>query len=547
MKLKNFARLYQIIRTFLIYGLDEILPHNRYTRPLRCWRKTLFWLHNQHPDKTYGERLRLALQELGVVWIKLGQMLSTRRDLFPAEIADQLALLQDQVEAYDGAIARAQIEQVLGGKLETWFDDFDPTALASASIAQVHTARFNASQPLAGKEVVLKVIRPNIEPAINADLNLMYMLASWIPKLNAEGYRLRATEVVQEYEKTLRDELDLRIEMQNAIQLRHNFDNSPMLYIPEMYPEFCHSNVIVMERIYGIPVSDIQALEQNGTNMKLLAERGVQVFFTQVFRDSFFHADMHPGNIFVNPQLPENPQYIGIDCGIVGRLNENDKRYLAESFVAFFNRDYRRVAEMHVKSGWTPKDTNIDQFEQAFRQVCEPIFAKPLSEISFGNVLLNLFNVAREFNMQVQPQLVLLQKTLLYIEGLGRQLYPQLDLWDTAKPFLQNWLNEQMGVKSLVKNLKQNFPYIREHLPDFPETLFNALQEQQIIRQQLIEINQKLAKQHQQRRKYICLALGAILLSSALLSQSFSLAISPWLTGGEFLASFILLYQAWKK
>ena len=343
------------------------------------------------------------------MWIKLGQMLSTRRDLFPPEIADELALLQDQVDPFDGKLARAEIEWALGGQLETWFDDFDENALASASIAQVHTAKFNASQPLAGQEVVLKVIRPNIQQVIDADLALMYRLAGWIPRLSAEGHRLRPVEVVREYEKTLRDELDLRREMANAIQLRANFENSPMLYVPQMYSDFCHKNVIVMERIYGIPVSDVATLEQNGTNMKLLAERGVQVFFTQVFRDSFFHADMHPGNIFVNPQHPEDPQYIGIDCGIVGRMNDHDKRYLAESFVAFFNRDYRRVAQMHVESGWTPADTNIDEFEQAFREVCEPIFAKPLSEISFGHVLLNLFNVAREFNMQVQPQLVLLQ------------------------------------------------------------------------------------------------------------------------------------------
>lgn len=301
-------------------------------------------------------------------------------------------------------------------------------------------------------------------------------------------------EVVQEYEKTLRDELDLRREMANAIQLRANFENSPMLYIPEMYPQFCHKILIVMERIYGIPVSNVSELEANGTNMKLLAERGVQVFFTQVFRDSFFHADMHPGNIFVNPEHPEDPQYIGIDCGIVGRLNEHDKRYLAESFVAFFNRDYRRVAQMHVESGWTPQNTNIDNFEQAFREVCEPIFAKPLSEISFAQVLLNLFNVAREYNMEVQPQLVLLQKTLLYIEGLGRQLYPQLDLWDTAKPFLQNWLDEQVGIKAFSKTFKQKLPYWREQLAELPENLTEALLQQKIIAKELTDINQTLKR-----------------------------------------------------
>ncbi|PJG83612.1 ubiquinone biosynthesis regulatory protein kinase UbiB [Caviibacterium pharyngocola] len=510
MKPNDIFRLYHILRTFLIYGIDEALPRNRYTRPLRCWRKTLFWLRNRHQGKPLGERLRLALQELGPVWIKLGQMLSTRRDLFPPEIADELALLQDQVAPFDGKQARALIEQALGGKLETWFTEFDENALASASIAQVHTAKFNSTQQFAGKDVVIKVLRPDIQPQIDADLSWMYKLAGWIPRLSAEGHRLRATEVIREYEKTLRDELDLRTEAANAVTLRNNFLDSPMLYIPQMYADFCHQNVIVMERIYGIPVSDIDALERNGTDMKLLAERGVQVFFTQVFRDSFFHADMHPGNIFVNPQHPENPQYIGIDCGIVGKLNDNDKRYLAESFVAFFNRDYRRVAQMHINAGWTPEDTDIDEFEQAFREVCEPIFAKPLSEISFGQVLMNLFNVAREFNMQVQPQLVLLQKTLLYIEGLGRQLYPQLDLWDTAKPFLQNWLNEQMGVKAFAHKMQAKLPYFTEHLADFPEKLLDALNQQKLISRQLREINKKLARQQRWQKKGLTLLIGSI-------------------------------------
>lgn len=499
MTCKNTRRLYQIITTFLRYGIDEIIPDIPLTRHARLGRKALFWVRNQHKDQPFGVRLRLALQELGPVWIKLGQMLSTRRDLFEPELAEQLALLQDSVEPFDGKSARQIIEQALGGSLETWFDEFDEQALASASIAQVHTAKFNQNQPLVGKDVVIKVIRPDIEPIIKADIALMYRLASWVPRLSNDARRLRATEVVREYEKTLLDELDLTREMANAIRLRNNFENSEMLYVPEMYPDFCHKNVIVMERIYGIPVSDVETLKANGTDMKLLAERGVQVFFTQVFRDSFFHADMHAGNIFVNPNHPENPQYIGIDCGIVGTLNQNDKRYLAESFVAFFNRDYRRVALMHVESGWTPADTDIDAFEQAFREVCEPIFAKPLSEISFGHVLLNLFNVAREFNMEVQPQLVLLQKTLLYIEGLGRQVYPQLDLWQTAKPFLQNWLNEQVGVKAILRDLKQRAPQFREHFAEFPEAVFNALQQQKQINFRLNELNKTLQAQGRQK------------------------------------------------
>lgn len=513
MQFRNTRRFYYIIRTFLRYGIDEAMPNIPFTRKMRLGRKVLFWVKNQHNEKPYGVRLRLALQELGPVWIKLGQMLATRRDLFAPELADQLALLQDNVEPFDGNVARKIIEQALGAPLETWFDDFNETALASASIAQVHTAKFNQNQPLAGKDVVLKVIRPGIEPVIKADLALMYKIAQLIPKLSNDGKRLRAVEVVREYEKTILDELDLRKEMHNAIRLRANFENSEMLYVPEMYQDFCHKNVIVMERIYGIPVSNIAELKANGTDMKLLAERGVQVFFTQVFRDSFFHADMHAGNIFVNPNHPENPQYIGIDCGIVGTLNHNDKRYLAENFVAFFNRDYRRVALMHVESGWTPPDTDIDKFEQAFREVCEPIFAKPLSEISFGQVLLNLFNVARDFNMEVQPQLVLLQKTLLYIEGLGRQVYPQLDLWQTAKPFLQNWLDEQVGVKAMIRDIKQRLPQYREYFAEFPEALFKALQQQKQINFRLAEINESLKSQHlNTNRRFIVLSLSAIVI-----------------------------------
>lgn len=547
MKLKQCLRLYQIVRVLLQYGLDESLPKIPLTRPIRCFRKLFFWLNNQYPDKSFGLRLRLAFQTLGPVWIKLGQMLSTRRDLFPPEIADELALLQDKVEPFSSALARAEIEKALGGKIEQWFVDFAEHALASASIAQVHTARFNADQgELAGREVVLKVIRPDIRPVIELDIALMYRIAKWIPRLTREGYRLRPVEVIQEYEKTLLAELDLRQEMANAIQLRQNFLDSPMLYVPEMYPDFCRQNLLVMERIYGIPISDIAALEANGTDMKLLAERGVQVFFTQVFRDSFFHADMHPGNIFVSYQHPESPQYIGIDCGIVGTLNSEDKRYLAENFLAFFNRDYRRVAQLHIDSGWVPEDTNLDEFEQAFRVVCEPIFSKPLAEISFGHVLLNLFNTARRFQMQVQPQLVLLQKTLLYIEGLGRQLYPQLDLWQTAKPFLQNWMNEQISVKRMYRDFQAHLPYVREHFAAFPQTLHQALLEQKKIRQELVSIRREFKLQ---QRKNTQRVYGVIVASLLFFGGLFGYHFLPnWLSIGLLLvASGVLGGSVWKK
>lgn len=505
----ELRRLYLIIRVFLQYGLDELIPVMRMTWPLRIGRRLLFWIKNRYPEKALGERLRLALQALGPVWIKFGQMLSTRRDLFPPAIADQLALLQDRVQPFEGEKARFYIEQAMGGKLENWFDDFDVNALASASIAQVHTARLKTT----GQEVVLKVIRPDIGPIIKADMRLMYRLAGWVPKLLPDGRRLRPREVVREYEKTLMDELNLLREAANAIQLRRNFEGSPMLYVPEVYSDYCRESVMVMERIYGVPVSDIEALNAMNTNMKLLAERGVQVFFTQVFRDSFFHADMHPGNIFVSYEHPENPQYIGIDCGIVGSLNRDDKRYLAENFIAFFNRDYRKVAELHVDSGWVPSDTNVEEFEFAIRTVCEPIFEKPLSEISFGHVLLNLFNTARRFNMEVQPQLVLLQKTLLYVEGLGRQLYPQLDLWTTAKPFLESWLRDQVGLPAVLRALKEKAPFWAEKLPELPELVYDSLQQHKVLQKNIDKLSLQLQEQRGQQglARYL-FATGATLI-----------------------------------
>ncbi|MEI7237832.1 ubiquinone biosynthesis regulatory protein kinase UbiB [Pectobacterium brasiliense] len=511
----ELRRLYGIVRVLLSYGLDELIPKMRLTLPLRAGRRLLFWLPNRHRTKPLGERLRLALQELGPVWIKFGQMMSTRRDLFPPAIADQLAMLQDKVEPFDGKLAREQIELSMGGiPLEEWFDDFDIKPLASASIAQVHTAGLKST----GKEIVIKVIRPDILPVIKADMRLMKRLAGWLPHLLPDGRRLRPREVVLEYEKTLLDELNLLREAANAIQLRRNFENSPMLYVPEVYSDYCSEGMLVMERIYGIPVSDVDALTANGTDMKLLAERGVQVFFTQVFRDSFFHADMHPGNIFISYEHPEDPQYIGIDCGIVGSLNKEDKRYLAENFIAFFNRDYRKVAELHVDSGWVPPDTNVADFEFAIRTVCEPIFEKPLAEISFGHVLLNLFNTARRFNMEVQPQLVLLQKTLLYVEGVGRQLYPQLDLWKTAKPFLENWLKQQVGLPAVFRALKEKAPFWAEKLPEVPELFYDGLRQHKMLKQSVDQLAYELkTQQSRQGQSRYLLGIGATLLISGTL------------------------------
>ncbi|EPM2567089.1 ubiquinone biosynthesis regulatory protein kinase UbiB [Yersinia enterocolitica] len=537
----ELRRLYLIIRVFLSYGLDELIPNIRLTLPLRVGRHLFFWLPNRHKDKTLGERLRLALQELGPVWIKFGQMMSTRRDLFPPAIADQLALLQDRVAPFDGALARKHIEIAMGGPLETWFDDFEQEALASASIAQVHTARLKEN----GQEIVLKVIRPDILPIIKADVRLMYRLAGWVPKLLPDGRRLRPREVVREYEKTLLDELNLLREAANAIQLRRNFEDSPMLYIPEVYSDYCRESVLVMERIYGIPVSDIAALEDQGTNMKLLAERGVQVFFTQVFRDSFFHADMHPGNIFVSYEHPHDPLYIGIDCGIVGSLNKADKRYLAENFIAFFNRDYRRVAELYVDSGWVPRDTNVEDFEFAIRTVCEPIFEKPLAEISFGHVLLNLFNTARRFNMEVQPQLVLLQKTLLYVEGLGRQLYPQLDLWTTAKPFLESWLRDQVGLPAVIRALKEKAPFWAEKFPELPELVYDSLQQHKLLQQSVDKLTTQMQSQQQRQgqSRYLFGVGATLLVSGTILFLANAVEISI----GFIVAGVLAWFIGWRR
>lgn len=514
MFLGEARRFYQIINILCTFGLDEVVINKQSPLAVRFLRKSLFWIKNQHTDKPIGERIRLAMQELGPVWIKFGQMLSTRRDLFSPAIADQLAMLQNRVEPFEGEVAKQQIEAALQAKISDYFDNFDINPLASASIAQVHTAILKENQ----REVVLKVIRPDIEPIIRADLRLMYRLAKLATKGIKELRRLRPVEVIKEYEEDLFNELNLMREAANAIQIKRNFNKSELLYVPEVYTDYCRENLLVIERIDGVPVAQTDTLIENNVDMKLLAERGVQVFFTQVFRDSFFHADMHPGNIFVDISEPHNPSYIAIDYGIVGSLNKNDKRYLAENFLAFFNRDYRKVAELHVDSGWVPSHIDVDEFEFSIRTVCEPIFEKPLAEISFGHVLLNLFNTARRFEMQVQPQLVLLQKTLLYIEGLGRQLYPQLDLWVTAKPFLEEWMKEQVGFKALIKAVKQNSPYWIETLPELPELFHHHLKQQQVLKQSLSEIRDamKESKKRQTGMQY-WLAIGCVLFFSGVI------------------------------
>lgn len=460
----------KINRTLVRYGLDEFLAPTPLAVLRPVARLFSFSFKRSAQDKPRGERLRLALTELGPIYIKLGQMLSTRRDLVPADIANELARLQDQVEPFPSEKAKNAIEKQLNTNIEAVFSDFNTQPLASASIAQVHEATL-----LTGEDVVVKVLRPKIRQKIRRDLSMMHELASWAEKYSSEARRLRIKEVVKEYDSTLEREIDLRIEAANTSHLRHNFKDSEMLYVPKIYWDYTRPKVMVVEKIAGIPIGDVEALRSAGVDMKALADRGVEIFFTQVFRDSFFHADMHPGNIFVDVSEPAAPQYIAIDCGIMGTLDESDKRYLAHNFMAFFERDYKRIAELHVESGWIDADVSIPEFESAIRAACEPIFGKALAEISFGHFLIQLFQTARRFNMQVQPQLVLLQKTLLYVEGLGRQLYPELDLWETAQPYLKRWLREQIGPKALFNEAKEQFPDWLHKAPKIPGMLFDNI------------------------------------------------------------------------
>ncbi len=469
----QLLRLLHINLVLVRHGLDDIVLATHLFRPISFVRHLLPW--NWLRDlraRPRGVRIRLALEDLGPIFVKFGQMLSTRRDLLPDDIAEELAKLQDRVPPFPSGQARAIVERAYGKPVEEVFERFEEQPLASASIAQVHLARLHG-----GKEVVVKVLRPGIAKVIRRDIDLLFIIAGLAQRYWKEGRRLRPLEVVAEYEKTIFDELDLIREAANGAQLRRNFADSKILYVPEVFWPWCRHEVLVMERVAGIPVGQIETLKSLGVDMKKLSERGVQVFFTQVFRDSFFHADMHPGNIFVDARDPGDPKYIAIDFGIIGTLSPVDQHYLAENFLAFFRRDYRRVAELHIESGWVPAETRVDEFESAIRTVCEPIFDRPLKEISFGGFLLTLFQTARRFNMEVQPQLVLLQKTLLNIEGLGRQLDPDLDLWKTAKPFLEDWMNERVGPKSVLNKLKAQLPKAAEHLPELPVQLGELLRQ----------------------------------------------------------------------
>ena len=467
MKLRVLARLLAIQRVLLKHGLDDFVRATHLYRPLRF----LFFLSpgiwfERRRRVSRGVRLRLALEELGPIFVKFGQAVSTRRDLLPGDIADELAKLQDRVPPFPGNIARGIVEQAYGKALPEVFAAFDETPLAAASIAQVHVALLPN-----GKEVIVKVLRPDMRAVIERDLEVLYALAGLAQRYWSESKRLRPLEVVAEYEKTILDELDLMREAANAAQLKRNFAGSRLLYVPDIYWDYCRINVMVMERIHGVPISDMERLRAAGTDIPKLARNGVEIFFTQVFRHNFFHADMHPGNIFVLVDDPANPRYAAIDFGIVGTLDPRDQHYLAENFLAVFNRDYRRVAMLHLESGWVPAGTRVDEMESAVRTVCEPIFDKPLRDISFGVILLRLFEIARRFNMEIQPQLILLQKTLLNIEGLGRDLYPDLDIWNTASPILREWMRERTSVRSILKSLRAQWPEIIEAARALPSAL----------------------------------------------------------------------------
>jgi ubiquinone biosynthesis protein len=538
-RVRLLLRLLSIQRTLIRHGLDEVIWHTHLFRPI-AWVQ---WLIPRPRVKRtpLGVRARMALEELGPLFVKFGQALSVRRDLLPPAIADELAKLQDQVHPFGSDEAVAILERAFGCPWKDVFADLDDHPLAAASIAQVHAAKLRD-----GREVVVKILRPNVRERVRGDLAVLFALAGLAQRYWPQAHRLRPVEVVAEFEKTLRHELDLMREAASASHLKRNFEGSDELYVPDVYWEYCRDNVLTMERISAIPISDRAALERAGTDIKRLAENGVHIFFTQVFVHNFFHADMHPGNIFVDVTDPARPRYVAVDFGIVGSLDERDQRYLAENFLAFFKRDYRRVARLHVDSGWVPQDTRVDELEAAIRAVCEPVFNKPLKEISFGLVLMRLLQTAREFNMQVQPQLVLLQKTLLAIEGLGRELYPELDLWRTAKPILESWMRERKDPRVQLKRLFEAWPDFGEDMLLLAEQLHRKIRD--------AERAQKAApgdgaprllpvpRPHGDAQRFVG---AALLLSGAVWS---GLAAAPiWIGWAAAAAGLFLMLTAWRR
>ncbi|MBV8063726.1 MAG: ubiquinone biosynthesis regulatory protein kinase UbiB [Nevskia sp.] len=525
----RLARMWQIGRVVRKYGLGEFL--GRKPRPHKLPR---------------GERLRLALEELGPVFVKFGQALSTRPDILPPEVAEELSKLQDRVPPFPGAEARAIVEQALGKPVGEIFAAFDETPLAAASVAQVHAARLHpqgSNDP--GMEVVVKVLRPGVEALVERDIALLRALADFAERWHPSGKRLRPRAVVAEYEKIITDELDLMREGANCAQLRRNWLGSELIYHPLVFWDYTRPKVLVLERIRGVSIRELELLRQRGANFQVLAERGVEIFFKQVFRDNFFHADMHPGNIFVEMSDPRKPSYLAVDFGIVGSLTQADQRYLAENFLAFFNRDYKKVAELHVESGWIPKGTRVEDFESAIRTVCEPIFGKPIKDISFGFFLLRLFQIARRFNYQVQPQLVLLQKTLLTIEGLGRQLYPDLDLWKTAKPIMEEWMWNRIGPSAQLARLRDQAPALAESLPELAQRALKALAQgpaQGALSTDNVDALRGEIRTANRRTLYAAAGAASWVVAALLYGLT---AHSPPPTGVQVLCSLLALGGAW--
>ena len=545
----NLFRLTKILHTFANYRVKDLIPKNKSKKRMHFLRLLSPFASKGKHCKSNPEKLRKALEELGPIFVKLGQVLSTRPDMIPVEITEELAKLQDDVEPFAWKDAREFIEQQLDQPLDDIFNSIDEKPLASASVAQVHAAELKD-----GREVVIKVLRPGIKKMVKRDLELMRSVAKLARTFGDPGVQVDPVEIVEEFEKTIYDELDLQREAANASVLRKNFMDSDDLYIPEIYWEYCKEKVMVMERVYAIPIRQFDKLKSAGINLQVLAEKGLKLFYTQVFRDNFFHADMHPGNIFVNPANPDNPQIILLDFGICGSLPKGHKLDLANNFMAFFNQDYRRIAELHIEAGWVPADTRIDELESATRTICEPYFARPISEISFGEVMLKTFEMARKFELVIQPEFILLQKTLLNIEGLGRQLYPELDIWKTSKPVLSSIMKKSYGIDGAFETIKKNLPSWLEQTAEIPHLVHNllSLKTKPLTKLQQIE-NKKIAKckqQQENKKTYALLASGFGVISALLYvfdtNSNILVGLSlPALV--VFIISFIFLYKSLKK